>query len=1154
MKSKTMKHKYEPFPSFADKRFVKKLSTRKEFRSYIDSRLPDVHNTTHISRDRQFEISSHQKFAKAYLSLNTPYNSVLLYHGVGTGKTCAAIGIAESYREFMNDYGKSSKIIIVASTNVQENFKLQLFDESKLKMVNGNWVFTGCVGNSLLAEINPTYVKNFPKTKIIQYINSIISSNYIFLGYTKFAMLIDLLYTKDPITHKELKQMFNGSTVIIDEYHNMRDEKFNSNSTSGKVKLSSDNLVKFVDFTDEVRLVLLSATPIFNSYKEIIYTLNILLKNDKRPIIHASEIFQSDGTFTPNGKQKLIDASRGYISFVAGDDPSTFPYKIYPPQYPDVYHPKYSPSQFPTIQYNNLPIEESTPENSSNKNTMMTIFNHLITIVSPEPEQVESYEYIMNSIVPTIDDSITSKPSGFEVTMLPVEALNICYPLNPSLPPNYMAGSDGFYRIVSYAQKSSTFVKYQYNPSYKGFFNPGTETNPGPLKKYSCKMYNICCQIKKATGIVLVYSKWLPAGLIPLAMALEEMGINNYTSNLLEEDTSKITNNIGSYCMITGDPKYTPAGISDIINVMTSKANMYGEQIKVILINDSGAEGIDFKNVRQVHILEPWHNTSRLEQIIGRGVRNFSHADLPVLYRNVEVFLYGTIIPNSNKEPMDLYIYRSAEHKAVIMGKVTRLLKQSAIDCIINKGQQERDHEKLVKRNMGFVTQTTASNHRIPNVKVGYTSYSSICDFMESCSYDCIPDNEIGEDETDIQPIEPIYIFLGIESIIVNITELFLQSPYYTFEELYNKLTIAGNYQRDQVRYALTTLITNKIPITDTWGRNGTVVNIGDYYLFQPVEINTPGISFFDRIHALTYKPDMISMDISNVLPPSVQFDSKTSINSTDTIDIIKYELMQIYKYYQTPERVQSSTLPNIRLYMYIGTAMFLLKTILTKMHIMDAEKKCEQIAVSIYIDRLLYSSKVTLIESVVNGSFQTSSVNEYYTDIVVNYINSEYIHTYRGIQYVVLYDYNIVDNEPIQKLFIFEDNTHIVPITSEDNYDLVNIIEEGIRLKCIQTINRVNTIDTIGFWDYKTNPPGYEFKIQDQTNNRSSGRTCSTILLSNIHQLIPENMAKIFKTIDIFGKKLQKEYICMLTMFIFRYLNKYLPYELYMCIQNKTD
>ena len=84
-------------------------------------------------------MAPHQLFVKNFLSFQTPYNSVLLYHGLGTGKTCSAIGIAEEMRDYIKQIGTSQRIIVVASPNVQDNFKLQLFDESKLKIVNGLW-------------------------------------------------------------------------------------------------------------------------------------------------------------------------------------------------------------------------------------------------------------------------------------------------------------------------------------------------------------------------------------------------------------------------------------------------------------------------------------------------------------------------------------------------------------------------------------------------------------------------------------------------------------------------------------------------------------------------------------------------------------------------------------------------------------------------------------------------------------------------------------------------------------------------------------------------------------------------------------------------------------------------------------------------------
>ena len=53
---------------------------------------------------------------------------------------------------------------------------------------------------------------------------------------------------------------------------------------------------------------------------------------------------------------------------------------------------------------------------------------------------------------------------------------------------------------------------------------------------------------------------------------------------------------------------------------------------------------------------------NRIEQIIGRGVRNLSHKDLLFEKRNVEIFMHGTILGNNKEEAADLYVYRVAEY------------------------------------------------------------------------------------------------------------------------------------------------------------------------------------------------------------------------------------------------------------------------------------------------------------------------------------------------------------------------------------------------------------------------------------------------------------------------------------------------------------
>ena len=68
--------------------------------------------------------------------------------------------------------------------------------------------------------------------------------------------------------------------------------------------------------------------------------------------------------------------------------------------------------------------------------------------------------------------------------------------------------------------------------------------------------------------------------------------------------------------------------------------NIRGDIIKVITTTKKGAEGISIYNIRQVHIIEPYWNPVRLEQVKGRAIRTGSHLSLPLEDRNVELYLY----------------------------------------------------------------------------------------------------------------------------------------------------------------------------------------------------------------------------------------------------------------------------------------------------------------------------------------------------------------------------------------------------------------------------------------------------------------------------------------------------------------------------------
>lgn len=71
-----------------------------------------------------------------------------------------------------------------------------------------------------------------------------------------------------------------------------------------------------------------------------------------------------------------------------------------------------------------------------------------------------------------------------------------------------------------------------------------------------------------------------------------------------------------------------------------SPNNNMGEVIKVLMITASGSEGINLRNTRYVHIMEPYWHPARVEQVVGRARRICSHKDLPEKLQTVEVFLY----------------------------------------------------------------------------------------------------------------------------------------------------------------------------------------------------------------------------------------------------------------------------------------------------------------------------------------------------------------------------------------------------------------------------------------------------------------------------------------------------------------------------------
>ena len=1054
------------YPSLNDNSFNEKITLKQEFNDTQYEGIKteegedgnpvamDVETYSNILSNAPFELQPHQAFVKNFLSLQTPYNSLLLYHGLGSGKTCSAIGVCEEQREYLKQMGINKKIIIIAAPNVQDNFRLQLFDERKLVETDGLWNIRACTGNKMLKEINPTNLRMLTKEMIVKQINHLINTYYSFVGYIQFANIVDdiiakvdaalgdradLSETRQKYINAQLNNEFNNSLIVIDEVHNIRIADENPR------KSAAVNLMKIAHSVENLRFLLLSATPMYNNYAEIIWLLNLMNVNDSRAAVEIKQIFGPDGQFLvdlskPEGEQNVgerlfVQKCTGYVSFVRGENPYTFPFRIYPDLFAEPANNFISPStedtsqedekddnkhpEYPAYQMNNKPIDKVNPPIipmflTSIGETQMYGYKCIINYLKREQlqltndalkfENMESFGYTilqkpietLNMVypvdglkeyakelevavslakeVPQIDGPVSpeklkeykatplvkeilqeqkeeSVREGLDAEGLDVEGLDVegegqgdeqaggaptikgiprrtgkvrvkhavqfedAAPVIRGILSN-ITGKSGLKYAMQFDGTGDSAIKgnFEYRP--RMLKNYGRIFSPENIHNYSAKIAQICACIRRTNrdgvgfrvskGIILIYSQYIDSGLIPVALALEELGFTRYgkdSKSLFKTPPPNTPVDVNTmlprqgkapfmparYTMITGDKRLSKNNDADI-KAITSINNKDGNIIKVVLISTAGSEGIDLKFIRQVHILDPWYNMNRIEQIIGRAVRNFSHKDLPFNERNVEIFLHGTTLIGQDvqEEAADLYVYRVAEMKAMQIGKISRLLKETAVDCVLNYEQTtltrahfEEMGQKPVEQLLSYYT----TNDESIQYQVGDVPFSATCDYGQ-CEYKCLNLNEAGGlEETPTPAPDAItrdtynekFIMSNAEKIVQKIKDIFSNKengPHYFYKKAHLRKLVntPREFPELQIYAAISKLIYDKSEfITDFYNRAGNLVNIGDYYLFQPAEFgstnNPSAISSFDRAVPVDYKPVSININTDGRAP-----------------------------------------------------------------------------------------------------------------------------------------------------------------------------------------------------------------------------------------------------------------------------------------------
>ena len=788
-----------------------------------------------------------QLFVSSFISLNTPYNGLLLYHGVGVGKTCSSLLISNNFKEYVKKNNK--KIIILTKPAIQEGFRNEIFDYKK-HIDNIEQNLLTCVSNEYKSEWEK-WKELYPEDKYEEFRNTIISKYYEIYGYQEFTNKYKYLKKKGVYNKEEINNIFSNCIIIIDEVHNLRDEQSDDLEDNSTKKINTKESKEFLNaifenLSEPIKLILLSATPMYDKFDEIEFLINILKKNDKNPNLINTKLLNDIITQTDGNKKKKLEETfysyvKGYVSYIKGNDPFIFPKILFPKEYTNIYFNQ---------QETNMPV----------------------------------IKCIMNKYQKGIYEKCKEK-----------QKLQYSNLVLPSKEPNILFNFD---ELFTYNSKTDSFTNINKEKVLDLFDN---------LDKYSCKLNKLKNILKQNTvGKIFIYSSFIKpsfGGGKFISILLETLGFQRkifkknklIISNTLEKPLTDTPNN-QYYIRLDGET--SDKDRKTYIDSFNNNDNIYGENIKIIIGSTNLFEGVSLFNVREIHILEPWYNKSRYEQIIGRGYRQCSHKLLPFNQRNITIYNYVAISKelknnriNDKGLPMndiDLRKIQLSNQKMDSINKLDKLLKKASVDCLLNKNINNLNltvEEKTSELNDTDINVIEQVNSKNENLIVRMENDIDTC-FNEIHSN---PEEykDIIKSQNDIDKIN---IFTNLNYIanikyFIKIVIIESNSNYFNIDYLYNKtLEKYTNIDLNIFKIALQELILTKEPIFNKFNIKGFITINGSYIIFTPFNISNIKDIPIEFIQ-YPFKTKLSNIELYDNYPINLPLTDykKTDTNTSDT-------------------------------------------------------------------------------------------------------------------------------------------------------------------------------------------------------------------------------------------------------------------------------
>jgi hypothetical protein len=519
----------------------------KKFEQHKDNRsMDDICNST-----GDFMLQAQQKFLVNYMQKNPSWRSMLLYHAIGSGKTCSGISMAEEYMR-SNPEGK---VVVILPARLKTNF----FDE----------LISPCGADRYISKEDfKTYhdpsTSKSKKTLIRKKFMDAIKKRYDIMSFEKMKTL-----SKSFSSLQEwAEHLTKDRMVIIDEIHNLLNDKvkyeIKEHNIPSRTKGVMTLLFKYLTLNahSTCKMVLMTATPIFDNINQIRALLHALNPDYEGPTTRLSEI---------------IEGLRGKVSYFPGTSVKAYP-----------------STSFVTHE---IPLSKT---------------QDLLTSRVIDDENDDDLEAFM------------SKQRQISLS---------CFPKN--------------------------------------------DKSLSKVDEYAPKVVELLKQLNKP-GKHLVYSSFVEKGLHVVRDVLVKAGWTDYFGS---KKTPYKT-------FAIWDGKTSDIEKENIKSTANSKDNIDGKVIKLLLGSPSVKEGVSFKHIQHLHMMDPVWNQSSKSQIEGRAIRFCSHVDINLkthsaLKRSVVIHMYKSINIPKGLVPVtcDMKIYETIiPKKYKEVKKAEEALQRVALD------------------------------------------------------------------------------------------------------------------------------------------------------------------------------------------------------------------------------------------------------------------------------------------------------------------------------------------------------------------------------------------------------------------------------------------------------------------------------------------